>query len=410
LRFHFLLNAQTVDMAKLGPRDAAQLACEVAALQRLGAEPNPHATQLLAVHDNVCWPAKNPALSKNPAKKQAQCSPGLRESKPCPRSKRVVLLVLEHCAGGELLGYLQHGHGPFSEALARTYFRQLLVGLSFCHARGVAHRDVKLENLLLDANGQLKLCDFGLAAVSLVPPESATAAAEAPDSAAALASNFAAAAAAAVAEAAATESGKSDYARRTRAKLNAPRSLAAAAPPRCDDAVGTRSYMAPEVYDCGRYGPNGNQAHENTGAAVGTAAAIGYDPAAADVWSCGVVLFTLLAGHPPFDAPNAQCDWWFRAVASGRHDRFWQAHERTAPHIPRLARQLLNRAFVIDPAQRATLAELLQHPWLHSGPTFAAGSPELAAALAPKAAAVERAAATFDKRAAAETGAFDGRW
>lgn len=78
----------------------------------------------------------------------------------------MVLLALELGTGGELFDYLMHT-GAFSEVIARTYFRQLLGALEVCHAQGVFHRDLKPENLLLDGNFQLKLADFGLAAISV---------------------------------------------------------------------------------------------------------------------------------------------------------------------------------------------------------------------------------------------------
>ena len=73
---------------------------------------------------------------------------------------------------------------------------------------------------------------------------------------------------------------------------------------------GTKSYMAPEVM---KRAP--------------------YDGSAADVWSAGVVLFIMLAGNPPFEQAAGR-DWWYRACKAGRHDKFWQAHLRNAPHFP----------------------------------------------------------------------------
>ncbi|CAN0926202.1 CBL-interacting serine/threonine-protein kinase 12, partial [Linum grandiflorum] len=52
------------------------------------------------------------------------------------------------------------------EDVARRYFQQLISAVAFCHARGVFHRDLKPENLLLDEEGNLKVSDFGLSAVS----------------------------------------------------------------------------------------------------------------------------------------------------------------------------------------------------------------------------------------------------
>lgn len=81
----------------------------------------------------------------------------------------------------------------------------------------------------------------------------------------------------------------------------------------CYTECGTRSYMAPEVL-----------------------AKQPYDGAQADLWSAGVVLFIMLAGNPPFQMA-VSTDWWFRAVSSGRHDRFWAAHLRGCPDFPPLA-------------------------------------------------------------------------
>ena len=50
---------------------------------------------------------------------------------------------------------------------ARSYARQILLGLAYCHKRSIAHRDIKLENLLLSADRQTcKIADFGLAKVA----------------------------------------------------------------------------------------------------------------------------------------------------------------------------------------------------------------------------------------------------
>ena len=51
------------------------------------------------------------------------------------------------------------------EVVARTYFHQLIDGISACHKAGVCHRDIKPQNLLLDSNFVLKIADFGLSKV-----------------------------------------------------------------------------------------------------------------------------------------------------------------------------------------------------------------------------------------------------
>nr|XP_040583223.1 cyclin-dependent kinase 2-like [Lepeophtheirus salmonis] len=56
-----------------------------------------------------------------------------------------------------------------SEDLAKSYLRQLLDGIAYCHSHQVLHRDLKPQNLLLDNAGVIKLADFGLARAFSVP-------------------------------------------------------------------------------------------------------------------------------------------------------------------------------------------------------------------------------------------------
>jgi serine/threonine protein kinase len=55
--------------------------------------------------------------------------------------------------------------GSIQESLARFYFAQVAAGVSYLHKCGVAHLDIKPENLLLTSTGQVKICDFGMARV-----------------------------------------------------------------------------------------------------------------------------------------------------------------------------------------------------------------------------------------------------
>ncbi|KAL7712037.1 non-specific serine/threonine protein kinase [Entamoeba marina] len=72
----------------------------------------------------------------------------------------MLYFVMELCPGGSLADHV--AIAPFSLPVARYFFKQLLAGVQYCHAQGVVHRDLKLENLILDRSGvHMKICDFG---------------------------------------------------------------------------------------------------------------------------------------------------------------------------------------------------------------------------------------------------------
>lgn len=100
----------------------------------------------------------------------------LKEVPPQSRdNKKKLVLIMELLNGGQLFSDvldhrgLQCDSNPdgMPEGTIRNYFRQVLLGLAYCHARGIAHRDIKLENLLLCGDKTtVKIADFGLAKVS----------------------------------------------------------------------------------------------------------------------------------------------------------------------------------------------------------------------------------------------------
>ena len=64
----------------------------------------------------------------------------------------------------DLIEFFTVGSSGFSEEIARHFFKQILEGLDHVHSHGFAHRDLKLENILVDQNYRLKLTDFGFIA------------------------------------------------------------------------------------------------------------------------------------------------------------------------------------------------------------------------------------------------------
>jgi len=190
-----------------------------------------------------------------------------------------MLVVLELATGGELFEFLSFS-GFFDEAVARTYFHQLIAGVECCHEQGVAHRDLKPENLLLSEDFVLKLADFGFSSIA-----------------------------------------------RSAEKMYT--------------ECGTPGYMAPEVY--------------------GSKGAEGYDGFSADIWACGVILFIMLAGFPPFQKPS-NSDWWFNKLSTNRHSLFWAAHARSA-YFSEQTKDFINKILNPDPAKRMSIADMKKHPW-----------------------------------------------
>ncbi|KAJ8954173.1 hypothetical protein NQ318_005768 [Aromia moschata] len=73
-----------------------------------------------------------------------------------------VYIVMEYAENGSLLDIIRKDQ-VIDESRARRWFRQLVDAVEYCHERGVVHRDIKCENLLMDAEWRIKLSDFGFA-------------------------------------------------------------------------------------------------------------------------------------------------------------------------------------------------------------------------------------------------------
>ncbi|XP_043196738.1 serine/threonine-protein kinase SIK3-like isoform X2 [Amphibalanus amphitrite] len=75
-------------------------------------------------------------------------------------TEKMIYLVMEYASKGEIFDHMV-ANGPLKESEARPWFRQILAAVQYCHRKNVVHRDLKAENLLLDAEDSIKLADFG---------------------------------------------------------------------------------------------------------------------------------------------------------------------------------------------------------------------------------------------------------
>ena len=74
-------------------------------------------------------------------------------------------MMLEYANGGDLLAYIQKLNGPIPYKENKLWMTQICDALEFLHRIDISHRDLKLENLLIDSARNVKLCDFGFARI-----------------------------------------------------------------------------------------------------------------------------------------------------------------------------------------------------------------------------------------------------
>eukprot|EP00826_Nyctotherus_ovalis_P026843 TRINITY_DN2093_c0_g1_i1.p1 TRINITY_DN2093_c0_g1~~TRINITY_DN2093_c0_g1_i1.p1 ORF type:complete len:720 (-),score=227.83 TRINITY_DN2093_c0_g1_i1:141-2300(-) len=182
-----------------------------------------------------------------------------------------ILIVMELCAGGDVLSYIKR-HRKVKEEVAKRILKELVTGLGYCHSRGVLHRDIKLENILFNHVGELKICDFGVS-----------------------------------------------------------RSIARGE--RIMERCGTPAYIAPEIVK-----------------------GEGYQDFAADIWSAGVVLYSILYGTLPFKANNIND--LNRLILRGKY----KVKEDLSDNAKDLVKRMLKR----NPGKRITIPEILGHKWMSS--------------------------------------------
>lgn len=71
------------------------------------------------------------------------------------------MIVMEYVSCGDLLTFVRK-RSKLNETTAKFIFKQIVEGLQFIHSQSIVHRDIKLDNILIDLNNTIKICDFGV--------------------------------------------------------------------------------------------------------------------------------------------------------------------------------------------------------------------------------------------------------
>ncbi|XP_068116550.1 serine/threonine-protein kinase MARK2 isoform X3 [Hyperolius riggenbachi] len=187
-------------------------------------------------------------------------------------TEKTLYLVMEYASGGEVFDYLV-AHGRMKEKEARAKFRQIVSAVQYCHQKFIVHRDLKAENLLLDADMNIKIADFGF-------------------------------------------SNEFTFGNKL------------------DTFCGSPPYAAPELFQGKKY-----------------------DGPEVDVWSLGVILYTLVSGSLPFDGQNLK----------ELRERVLRGKYRIPFYMSTDCENLLKKFLILNPSKRGTLEQIMRDRWMNVG-------------------------------------------
>ena len=206
------------------------------------------------------------------------------------QNDKYIGIVLEYASGGELFDYILE-HRYLKDSFACRLFAQLVSGVNYMHSKGIVHRDLKLENLLLDKHKNIIITDFGFV------------------------NSF----------------------------TNKPNDL-------MKTSCGSPCYAAPELVVS-------NEPYEGK---------------KVDVWSCGIILYAMLAGYLPFDDDPENPD----GTNISRLYHYITHTPLTFPEfIQPTPRDLLRKILVSNPNKRISLNNVIAHRWLAPHAPFLSVSP-----------------------------------
>ena len=77
---------------------------------------------------------------------------------------KYILIIMEYINGGNLFSFVKKRR-KLSEKIAKFLFKQIILGIKHIHSKNIVHRDIKLENILIDLNNRVKICDFGIGVI-----------------------------------------------------------------------------------------------------------------------------------------------------------------------------------------------------------------------------------------------------